>query len=156
MNDRTSFLSLIGGTAIAVTIVSLPGFTQSPSADKKLLGTWQTTIEQQQIKLVFTPENQLFMLFMVPGDRRSKAFVVKYQLNTQTKPMQLDVINGREKMLTIFEFTDDNKLRLETDNLSPRNPRPNAFSPQVRVFEKVSDSTVLPANTPVESPPSRR
>ncbi|MBW4618656.1 MAG: hypothetical protein KME17_04615 [Cyanosarcina radialis HA8281-LM2] len=149
MSYQTPFLSLMGSMAIAVSIVSLPGYTQTPSAEKQLLGTWETTIEEQQIKFVFTPDNQLFM---IPSDRRAKVFILKYQLNTQTKPMQLDVIHGRQKVLTIFEFTDNNKLRVETDNLAPGKPRPTAFSPESRIFNKVSNSTVLPANVRVEKP----
>lgn len=149
MNDRTFFLSLIRNTTIAVTIVSLAGCDRSPSAEKKILGTWQATIEEERTTLVFTPNNQLFL---IEGD--SPAVAGEYQLNTKTKPMQLDIIGGQEKDLAIFEFADNNKLRIEVAQTEAGNARPNSFSSQPMVFEKVSDSTSLPANTRVENAPS--
>jgi hypothetical protein len=132
--------------AIAISIVSpSSGCNPAPSVEKKLLGTWQATIREMRGTLVFAPDNQLFI---IEGD--SPAFPLKYQLNTQTKPMQLDLIFQGEKVLTIFDFTDNNKLRIELENIKSGDSRPNSFSSQSIVFEKVSDSTSLPPNTQVQ------
>jgi uncharacterized protein (TIGR03067 family) len=147
MNDRTSFLSLIGSMAIAISIVSPSyGCNQSPSVEQKILGTWQATVEGVRGTVVFAPDGQLFTL-----GRDSTAFAMKYQLNTQTKPMQLDLNDGREKMQAIFEFTGDNKLRIEVEGVGTGNTRPKSFSSEAIVFEKVSDSTSLPPNTRVQT-----
>jgi hypothetical protein len=147
MNDRTSFLSLIGGMAIAISIVSPSHSNPVPSAEQKILGTWQATVEGVRGTLIFAPDNKLFMI-----QEGVPAFLAKYQLNTQTKPMELDLIDGQKKVSTIFEFTNDNKLRIEANKgMAPGNTRPKTFSSEAIVFQKVSDSTSLPPNIRVEN-----
>ncbi|MBW4618657.1 MAG: hypothetical protein KME17_04620 [Cyanosarcina radialis HA8281-LM2] len=145
MNCQTSFLSLICGTAIAISIVSPSSSNPAPSVEQKLLGTWQATVREIRGTFVFAPDNQLFL---IEGD--SPAIPVKYQINTQTKPMQLDLTHRQEKVLTIFELTDDNKLRIELEEVAPGKTRPKSFSSESVVFQKVSDSTSLPPDTRVQ------
>ncbi|MBW4622789.1 MAG: hypothetical protein KME17_25945 [Cyanosarcina radialis HA8281-LM2] len=95
-----NFLSLIRNTTIAVTIVvSLAGCDRSPSAEKKILGTWETTSEEEPATFVFTPNNQLFF---IEGD--DSAVASGYQLNTKTKPMQLNISDGQENALVILSL----------------------------------------------------
>jgi len=65
--------------------------------------------------------------------------------------MHLDVTfpGTNESVKTIFEFTANGQLRLQVNGTKPGEPRPTAFSPNATLFQKVSDSTTLPANVQV-------
>lgn len=129
-----------------LSLIFLNGCTLfRPSPDQKLLGQWQGQMYGRKISLIFARENKIFIFH----EGSPVAQEAKYQINAQTKPMQLD-LSGKEPILqTIFEVNDLNKLRVEDFNF--KSPRPTAFSANSFIFDKVSETTTLPANMPVEN-----
>ncbi len=113
---------------------------------KKLIGQWQTKVSGQSLILIFTQEGKLFML-----DTPTSATEMKYQINVNTQPKNLDLLVGSKIVArTIFDFTADGQLRLELDNIG--ESRPTSFSSNTRVFRKISEQTLLPANVRVTNP----
>lgn len=113
------------------------------SVAKKLIGQWQTKVSGQSLILIFTQEGKLFML-----DTPTSATEMKYQINVNTQPKNLDLLVGAKVVArTIFDFMADGQLRLELDNIG--ESRPTSFSPNVRIFRKISEQTTLPANVRV-------
>lgn len=124
---------------------------QKNSVAQQLLGQWQTKDPSSSTSLnfVFAPEGKLFIYFLNSGNPSAAEF--KYRINSVPKPMHLDVTvpYNPKPVLTIFEFTADGQLRLQLEGTNPGQPRPTAFSSQVSLFQKVSDSTTLPSNVKV-------
>ncbi|MCC3574689.1 MAG: hypothetical protein JGK30_23450 [Microcoleus sp. PH2017_40_RAT_O_B] len=113
------------------------------SVAKKLIGQWQTKISGQPLILILTQEGKLFLL-----DTPTSATEMKYQINLAPQPKNLDMLVGTKIIArTIFELTADGQLRLELDNIG--ESRPTSFSPNVRIFRKISEQTTLPANVRV-------
>jgi hypothetical protein len=144
-------------SALAQKVTS-PEPVLSPSTDvstdsviQKLIGTWrvQNSPISTQLDLVFTPAGKVYLVFNY--GQKLEAYQVEYRINTKTKPSQIDMIsqNGKEKIATIFEFTNQGNLRLEFIGLDFGNIRPKDFTPNASLFKKVSDSTKLAANVKV-------
>jgi hypothetical protein len=127
------------------------------NAAQRLIGQWQVKDPSSPatITFIFTSEGKFFILPPVDSDKRI-AYEFGYKINPTAKPMHLDVKipNAKQPSLTIFEFTPDGKLRVELDGVSPGDPRPEKFSPDTLVFEKISNATTLPANTQVLTEPN--
>lgn len=114
----------------------------------RLQGRWQVKDPQtgQTLSLIFTPDGKFFML--LPLDTgESMAVPFRYQINPTPQPMHLDVILPEQKqtVLTIFEFTDKNQLRLQLAGTNPGQPRPSEFT-NADLFQKVSEETTLPSD----------
>lgn len=123
----------------------------SPTANSvqtRLQGRWQVKDPRtgQILSLIFTPDGKFFMLLPV-GEGESMAVPFRYQINPTPQPMHLDVILPEEKqtVLTIFEFTDKNQLRLQLAGTNPGQPRPSEFI-NADLFQKVSEETTLPSD----------
>jgi hypothetical protein len=164
-SNKLFILSLLGFTLAAPTnyvfaqtpTVPSPSPTQSQPVKttnpvaQKLLGQWQgkESSSPENITFVFTPEGKLFGI-----TSSGTVLEFEYQINSTAKPMHLDVLlpDTKETVLTIFELTSDGKLKLQLDGTNPGKPRPKSFSPNVTIFEKVSDSTTVP-NKPQNNSP---
>lgn len=158
-----SLLMTLDTTVLAQrTTAPLPSPSLSPQPtnpiSQKLLGQWEGretfSPVPRNLTLIFTPEGKLFML--VPDSNKFVAVEFKYGINPTPKPMQMDVTisNNPTPVLTIFEFTADDQLRLQLYDTNPGKPRPKAFSQTASLFKKVSDITTLPDNTQLLDPPS--
>lgn len=116
------------------------------SVQTRLQGRWQVKDAQtgQTLSVIFTPDGKFFMLLPM-GEGESMAVPFRYQINPAPQPMHLDVILPEEKqtVLTIFEFTDKNQLRLQLAGTNPGQPRPSEFI-NADLFQKVSEETTLP------------
>lgn len=160
----SSVLIAMGSTlAISVsTQATIPTFIaqtkpapQTDAAKQQLLGQWQTKDPESGdlVTFIFAPEGKLFILFPAPeGAPESPpvALGIKYQINSTAKPGQIDLVFTEEESIkSIFEFTDKNQLRVELEGRKAGQSRPTAFSSEATVFEKVSETTTLPANTQV-------
>ncbi len=119
---------------------------------KKLLGVWETKDEQSGMslfKFIFTPEGKFYIITM--DNTGTFGIEFTYHINPNTQPMELDITELSEgktgdMVKTIFEFTPEGKLRIETDKSNPGKPRPTSFSPKDLVFNKISDEAMLPKN----------
>lgn len=133
------------------TLTQVPDNSESQTVANQLPGRWQAQdpTSKQEVTLIFAPNNQLF--FILPAnDGSAVAIQVNYQIDTTTQPMQLDMaVTPDQKALTIFELTPEGKLRLELNGINPGEPRPNQFSTNSPLFEKVSDATTVPENIEV-------
>ncbi|MEW6496659.1 MAG: type IV pilin-like G/H family protein [Cyanobacteriota bacterium] len=114
----------------------------------RLQGRWQVKDPRtgQTLTVIFTPDGKFFMLLPIDSGE-SMAVPFRYQINPTPQPMHLDVILPEEKqtVLTIFEFTDDNQLRLQLADTNPGQPRPSEFM-NADLFQKVSEETTLPSD----------
>ncbi|NEP58870.1 MAG: hypothetical protein F6K31_17930, partial [Symploca sp. SIO2G7] len=138
-------------SAIAPAVAQASEAAETESITKQLLGEWQARDPNtdELVTFIFTPEAKL--LIVLP-DKEESAIAIKmgYQIDVTTQPMQLEVIASPDEVAqTIFELTDEGKLRLELDGIDPGQPRPTAFSTSATLFEKISDSTTLPEDVQV-------
>lgn len=115
-----------------------------------ILGRWQA--QTPPMTLIFAPEGKLFLLLDADGAVKLAA-EIRYRLNPETQPMQIDLmLNQDETITTIFELTpihtaspqEKRQLRLELTHVAPGDERPLAFTDQVLVFQQTSRSTTPP------------
>jgi hypothetical protein len=153
---------LIAINSILVTSASAPAKMPLPrttaktapattAATQQFVGQWQAKDPEsgELVTFVFAPEGKLFIIFPTT-DGPPVAIGIKYQVNPTTKPGQLDIVfSKKDSILSIFEFIDRGKLRLELEGRQVGQPRPSAFSPKATVFEKISNSATLPQNVKV-------
>lgn len=129
---------------------------QANNVNQRLVGLWQTRPSrpgEPPLKLVFGPNSKLYIVLPAPSGK-AQALELNYRINPGTRPMQLDIIaSNNQTAQTIFEFTQDQKLRLQLQNLAANKPRPTGFT-SATVLEKVSNATTLPANAQVVRPGS--
>lgn len=126
---------------------------------KKLLGTWEVKNSRnpsspESLKFIFTPAGKL-LIVMSPGVSGTPlVYETRYEINSKPKPMHLDVTlpTDNQKVQTIFEFTKDDKLRVELYESNPGKSRPTTFPTRTPLFEKISSSTNLPKDAKVVQP----
>ncbi|KAM3090683.1 type IV pilin-like G/H family protein [Phormidesmis sp. 146-35] len=157
MNDRRlpiKFAVLIGLMATAALSSSnSQGVAQiaKPSPDKssrlsavnqQLVGEWRGkepgVRSNSLITLIFAPDGTLIASFM--KGQEMVALRSRYELNTQTQPMQMRWLLGEmSKSSTIFEFAPDGRLRLERfqDAKTPQKFEVDTL------MQKISDSTTF-------------
>jgi Type IV pilin-like G and H, putative len=121
---------------------------------QKLLGKWQSLKDGEKFNFLFTPTGKLY-IFGATATGANMAVELYYKINSKTNPMQLDVIDdtikdkSRAIVFSIFEFTADGNLRVETTKSDFGKPRPDNFNEKDAVFVKFSNDTNLPANTQI-------
>jgi type II secretory pathway pseudopilin PulG len=145
-------IALLGnaGIVIAEGVITPAPNPQTEAIPKKktvseqLIGKWQTKDKLQVLTLIFTAEGKLFLI--IPHNDESFTVVeMGYKIDPTTQPMNIDVaVSSDETALTIFELTNEGKLHLELDGVTPGKPRPTAFSSASSLFEKISEDTTLP------------
>lgn len=138
-----------------------PSLSEQPTnpISQKLLGEWEGKDYLSPLKnpprltLIFTPEGKLFLLQLYSN--KFVAMEFKYSINPTPKPMHMDVSvsHNPTPVLTIFEFTADEQLRLQLNDTNPGKPRLNAFTQTASLFKKVSNNTRLPDNTQLLNSP---
>jgi Type IV pilin-like G and H, putative len=129
----------------SLTIAGIPASAEKTIAEK-LLGYWEVEDPESGEKLgfIFTPKGKLFLI-LPPEHGQKNAIEMDYKINPTAKPMEMDVqINGDAPALTIFELTEEGKLRLEIDGVAPKKPRPEKFSDLASLLHKISEETKLP------------
>lgn len=125
---------------------------------QKLLGTWeaknlQNPSKSGKLKFIFTPVGKLLIVMSSGVSQKPLVYETNYKINSDPKPMHLDVTLPENKTVqTIFEFTDDDKLKIELYESNPGKSRPETFPENTPLFEKVSNSTSLPKDTKVIDP----
>lgn len=125
---------------------------------KKLLGTWETKNPQDPsssatLKFIFTPTGKLLIVMSPQASGKPVVYQTSYEINSKPKPMHLDVtLPENKKVQTIFEFTDDDKLKVELYESNPGKSRPTTFPEKTPLFEKISSSTALPKDTQILDP----
>ncbi|MBW4648258.1 MAG: type IV pilin-like G/H family protein [Kastovskya adunca ATA6-11-RM4] len=121
------------------------------AAQTRLRGQWEAkdSTSGQTLKLVFAEDGRFFML--LPFDEETNvALPLGYSIEPTFQPMHLDIkLPNAETVMTIFEFTADNQLRLQLADTSPGQPRPTAFASNAVLLEKISEETTLPEDTQI-------
>lgn len=125
-----------------------PKTPANPIAEK-FLGTWKfQASDAEAIMFVFAPDNKLFLY----SQQHKKGAEYSYQLDTTKNPIHVDITLKREGTVkTIAELTKDGKLKMQIQDTNPGNQRPEKFSENVSIMDKVSDATSLPADTEMMS-----
>jgi hypothetical protein len=151
--------SLVAGIVASVVSISVAPSLAQTTIEQQLLGTWQADIiengEKQKVSFIFASGNKLSLI-----GPKGELFALKYQINPQTQPLQIDIIRvsePKEKVLTILEITKDGSLKMQVEGVQPNQPRPTAFDANPTIFTKISNSTVLPSNAvksdePIDKP----
>jgi type II secretory pathway pseudopilin PulG len=154
----------LGGSGKALAQTPTP--TESPSQPltprlpvaEELIGEWQLKeILPVGIKVIFTRESKLFILlplsfpFFTGFSSSPVAFEFRYRINPDTQPIQIDVSSpsGGEPLLSIFEMSGTNEMRVEWIGLTPGESRPTEFTTGSIVLEKLSNITALPRKTQI-------
>lgn len=138
---------------------------QSPAAvaNRQLAGQWHLKdFLPVTLNLVFTEDGRMYILlpsfiagnFSRRGDSNpffgsATAYEFRYQLKPNTSPLELDLIvpGSNERVKTIVEFIDEDRLRVEYLGSAPGEPRPTEFTTGSIILEKASDFTKLPQGT---------
>lgn len=139
--------------AIAQTpIISTP---KSPSEGdvNQLLGQWEAKdpLNGDILRLVFTSEGRFYTSIIQAGVNQTDkipTLELSYQINSQSNPKQIDLIsltNG-QRISTIWELTEDGKLRIDFGQEAQNNSKPTTFSQGAILLERVTTSTELPSN----------
>lgn len=150
MNYWLPLKRLAGRSAIALSLLSASSCAAFETPlEKKLLGQWSGEVSPtEKGTLIFTEEGKLFILqFSEPP----VALKSMYQIALKPKPMLLDVNGGEETSGTILEVTDANKLSLELKGIKAVELQPTVFSASLPLFNKISETTNLPANTQIKN-----
>ncbi|HLO89318.1 MAG TPA: type IV pilin-like G/H family protein [Nostocaceae cyanobacterium] len=141
---------------LAQTTIEKQSLSQAVNATEssiiqKLTGTWemQNSPVSLKVNLIFAPAGKLYLI--THHGQRLEAYPVEYQINSTKKPMFLDVSSpgSQEKIKTIFELTNQGRLRLEFLGLNVGEPRPKGFTRNASLFKKISNRTTLPANVKI-------
>ncbi|MCY7320811.1 MAG: type IV pilin-like G/H family protein [Phormidesmis sp. CAN_BIN36] len=157
MNDRhlpvklaVLLIGLMGTAAISssdlqgVAQTAKPPYGKSPQLDavaQQLLGTWRGkdpgAPSDPPVTLLFAPDGTLMVSFA--KGQETIALRSRYQLNTQTRPMQMSWFLGEKpKASTIFEFIADGRLRFERfEEVTPKKFKVSTL------MQKISDATTL-------------
>lgn len=127
--------------------------SDTKSVSDQLLGQWRTKDPEsgKPITFIFAPEEKFYMVFTSP-EGSLVALEINYLIDPTPKPMQLDLVfSSLESILTVFEFTDEQKLRVELEGLTAGKPRPNGLTAKATIMEKISEETTLPKDVQVIS-----
>jgi hypothetical protein len=147
---------IIKANQIPQSSQTTPSIQPSSPIKQELIGHWQAKnlANSQVINFIFTPDERLFMWV----ESEKFAYAMNYKVNSEAKPIQLDIIpkDPSQKVETIFEMTVDGKMRLEIMNSNPGKPRPNKFSTDTPIFERISQTTVPPKNIKFIDPSDRK
>jgi len=129
--------------------------TKNVTADD-VVGTWQGELAPgQMITWILTPDGKLFMTAPPVADEPQQALEMRYQVESSTKPMGLDIdLAQGATVMTIFEMTPEGQMLVQIAGTTPGEERPEEFN-NATVFEKVSDTTTLPPNTQIDDFQSR-
>ncbi|MEO6861356.1 MAG: hypothetical protein ABI180_07425 [Microcoleus sp.] len=145
-----SFNASQGQASAAVPIIAEAQAPAASNIDKQLLGQWEGKVPSgESFTFVFAPEGKLFLMAKGP-DGAARAKEMRYKVNLGAQPMHLDVgLSSTETVETVFELTPEGQMRLQLQGTNPGQARPNSLNEQATVFKKVSETTVLPADTKV-------
>lgn len=110
---------------LAIALLALSGIAcraLSLNSGPSLEGTWRGEYEGFEIILTFNENGSMVGYF------NEDTGVGTYEANYSTSPHELDMVYEDQDapVQTIFEFIDDNTLRME--NNSPGDSRPSSFS----------------------------
>lgn len=120
----------------------------------RLVGQWQLQdVFFVPITVVFTAQGKGFVLipfFGPTADANPTAYEFSYQINNTTQPLQIDFAQpGEAPIKTIFEFTNDGRIRVELVGIKAGEPRPTEFTTGSSILNRVSNLTTLPRNTEI-------
>jgi len=115
----------------------------------RLRGRWQAKdpTTGQLIELIFADDDQLYIVSPV-ANGSTEAVEMGYRVDETVNPMHLDLaVTPTSIAYTLFEFTEDGKLRLELASITPGNNRPANFSDSATLFTKVASTATVPTES---------
>jgi len=120
----------------------------------RLVGQWQLQdVFFVPVTVVFTAQGKGFVLipfFGPSANANPAAYEFSYQINNTTQPIQIDIAQPGEPLIkTIFEFTNDGRIRVELTGIKPGEPRPTEFTTGSSLLNRISNLTALPRNTEI-------
>ncbi len=122
----------------------------------RLVGQWEIYgVFFVPVTVVFNAQGKGFILvpfFGPSGNNTPTAYEFSYYiLNTgQLTPIQINITEpGEPPIETIFEFTNNGRIRVELQGIKPGEPRPTEFTTGALFLGRVSDLTALPRNTQI-------
>jgi len=131
---------------------------QAPSNEaivKQLTGQWQVEGGQDLLGLlmIFTAERKFYLVGFPDSQGNREAYELAYQINTETKPMQMDIWlpDDKRPVKTIFELLPNGRLWLQSDGTNPGTPRPTTFKRPL-LLSKITESPALPNKTRIVPP----
>lgn len=141
-------------TLAADNLVAQSAPLTAQEIQNRLVGQWQfQDIFFVPVTLVFTAQGRGFVLvpFFGPNPNTNPtAYEFSYQINNTTQPFQVDIAQpGEAPIKTIFEFTNDGRIRVELAGIKPNEPRPTEFTAGSSLLSRVSNLTTLPRNTEI-------
>ncbi|MGB5970234.1 MAG: type IV pilin-like G/H family protein [Spirulinaceae cyanobacterium] len=164
MLELSRKLTLVGCLVLGISnispVVAQPPFRQNQAeaeaketkaVRQELLGEWQTQDldTDETLIMIFAPRGKLFLIF-AEGEK-NVALEASYRINGNTKPYQLDIsFSEQDTSFTIFELAGEKQLRIE--NTSPGENRPEKFTSEALLFEKISTRIELPENIELIAP----
>ncbi|NJL91094.1 MAG: hypothetical protein HC916_15885 [Coleofasciculaceae cyanobacterium SM2_1_6] len=118
----------------------------------RLVGQWELRgVFFMPINIVLTSEGRGFLLSpsFAPGEG-PQAMEFRYTINNTQPPFQIDLEPiGEEPIRTIFDFTEDGRIRVELLGIRPGEARPTEFTTGALFLHRVSSLTRLPNNTQI-------
>jgi len=147
----TIFIPLIlslNSTALSQTSkILLSNNTQTPTNNapvglKTLWGKWETQGKSgTNLILTFTQDGRLLLALIGTGNNVINLPTLYYHANTTTKPMQIDLrsADNQQTISTIFDFIDNNQLKLQMDNLDSSKSRPSKFADNALILNKLPE-----------------
>jgi hypothetical protein len=146
--------NVLAQRAIPLTpTVSQSANSSEDSIVKKLMGEWENKDSLgTNVNFIFGGDGKMFLIMEV--GEKSAAYPLKYTIDSTKSPMYLDIKlpDSPKPVLTIFDFTEDGKMRMQIEGTNPGEPRPSNFSADVSVFNKVAENTTLPENIELIDP----
>jgi hypothetical protein len=84
------------------------------------------------------------------GQLNPVAYEFSYRINNTNQPWAIDLeLPEEEPIRTIFDFTNDGRIRVELLGNRPGEPRPTEFTTGALFLNRVSNLTDLPRNTEI-------
>ena len=121
-------LTLGLGSVFVVQAKEVEAPIEANKAAAKLLGTWVAQLDGDTIGITFNADGSA----VAWEDNEADKEEMKWILNTDVKPHQLQLSNGEDVMHTIIDFIDDDNLRMAMPDDMP----PAAFDENSIVFKR--------------------
>lgn len=122
MNHKTTKIVF---AVILILLVNLACRALSLNSGPSLVGTWESEYQGSSVIMTFNDDGSMVGYF------NEEAQAGTYDVNYSASPHQLDLVFDAQDapIFTIFEFIDEDTIRMENSN--PGSSRPASFSDSI-------------------------